>query len=205
MGSEYKTLLFKFKKTKKITQERQVETAVYTYPDGRSAVEEQVFFDKNHRLHRYTTEQLQTQEKGFLEIRDQKIFFSYTKNGKTKTNSEELETPFVVGPTMVPYLKKHWAQLMAGDTIKVRFGVLDRRETVGFKYFKYENLRFQQKPAVVIKMKPSSFFIAALVDPLYLTFSPDGQKLLAIKGRTRPKIKKNGKWKDLDAETLYLY
>jgi hypothetical protein len=52
-------------------------------------------------------------------------------------------------------------------------------------------------------MKPTSFVIAAIVDPLFLTFRKDGMKILQIKGRTMPKRAVDGKFKDLDVDTVY--
>ena len=53
-------------------------------------------------------------------------------------------------------------------------------------------------------MEPTSLVIAALVDPLYFTVEKNGpHRVLEYVGRTTPKIERNGKWKDLDAVTVY--
>lgn len=54
-------------------------------------------------------------------------------------------------------------------------------------------------------MKPTSFIIAALVDPLVFTFEKKTARLLEMKGRTLPKLRKGEKWKDLDAFITYDY
>ena len=55
------------------------------------------------------------------------------------------------------------------------------------------------------KMSASSFLIAALINPLYFTFTDDGSKLLNFEGRTLLKQKVDGAWRDLDARTVYKY
>ena len=59
------------------------------------------------------------------------------------------------------------------------------------------------KKSIVVKMKPSSFIIAAIVKPLHFYMSTDGATLYQIDGRTTVKKNVNGSFKDLDAVTVY--
>ena len=54
-------------------------------------------------------------------------------------------------------------------------------------------MSFDGRPAVTIKMKPSSFIIAAIVDPLNFTFLKDTRQIAELVGRTTPK--QLGGWK----------
>ena len=47
---------------------------------------------------------------------------------------------------------------------------------MGFKFFKEKDLKFKDKDVTVIKMKPASFIIAAIVDPLFFYFDKTEQK-----------------------------
>jgi hypothetical protein len=47
-------------------------------------------------------------------------------------------------------------------------------------------------------MKPSSFVIAAIVDPIFFHFDKETKKLILVNGRVVPKQKVDGQWKDLD-------
>jgi hypothetical protein len=157
------------------------------------------------KLLRYVQEQRQLGARGELELRDGKAWFSWTQAGKTEKDSEDAAENLIVGPTTVSYLQKNWETLMKGDTVPARWAALDRKETVGFKFFRIAELKWNGQDAVQIKMKPSSFVIAALVDPLIFTFDKDGKHLLELVGRTLPKQKVDGKWKDLDADIVYRY
>lgn len=175
---------------------------VFTSPDNSIAATEDVLTE-NGKIKTYTVHQNQLGETGTMEVKDGKIHFSYTKEGKVSTNEEDLPDNLIIGPTLVDYLTQRKDLLLRGESVAVRFAVLDRKETVGFKFFKDSEGSFEGKPSVVIKMKPSSFVIAAIVDPLYFTFLKDEWKLAELVGRTIPKQKRDGKWKDLDADILY--
>ena len=83
--------------------------------------------------------------------------------------------------------------------------MIDRRETVGFTLKKDSETTFNGTKAVVIRMKPSSFVISALVSPLYFTFTEDGSRALQLKGRLPVKIKDGNSWKDFDGRMVYKY
>jgi hypothetical protein len=60
------------------------------------------------------------------------------------------------------------------------------------------------KPVLRIKMEPTSFIIAQLVDPLYFVVEKHGaHRILQYLGRTTPVVKNGSKWKALDADTVF--
>lgn len=172
--------------------------------NGELAVKEQVVFE-NGGLKSFEVEHKQLGENGKIEVRDGKIYFDYERAGKKEKQAEEkLVDNFVVGPTLVSYVHKNWEALVnKGDTVHMRFGVAERQETVGFKIFKDSEKKEGDKDLIVMKMKASSFVIAALVSPLYFYFDKNTKKLMKLDGRTIPKMKKDGKWEDLDAVSYY--
>jgi hypothetical protein len=101
------------------------------------------------------------------------------------------------------FVQKNWDRLEKEKEIELRLAVWDRAETVGFEMIreKIEATPFGQ--GVLVKLKPSSFVIAALVKPIHFWFSVDGTKLLMMKGRVGPKQKSGTKWQALDAEVVY--
>jgi hypothetical protein len=191
---------WKLTETKEGTALRKQTT--FTAPDKSVAATEDVLVE-GELPRKFTVHQNQTGETGTLEVKGKKVLFSYTKEGKTKTSEEDLEDSLVVGPTLIDYLQARKAKLLEGGKVDIRFAVLDRRETVGFSFFKVSEDTYEGKPTVTIKMEPTSFIIAALVDPLLFTFYKEDMKLLEIIGRTLPKRKDGEKWKDLDADIWY--
>ncbi len=200
-GSGFKKPLYNWKREEPAPGKTVV---TYTGMEGAEIIREQAVAE-GEKIKSYDLDHKQLGEKGSLRTQDGKVILSYTKEGKTETETEDLTENLIVGLTTVDYLKVHWAELLKGDTVSVRYAALDRKETVGFKFFKIEEKTLEGEEVVIIKMKPSSFIIAALVDPLIFTFRKKDTRLLYLEGRTVPKQRIEGKWKDLDVEVKYRY
>lgn len=207
LGSARKKLLFTYQQDREEAAGLRTLKTIYADANTKETVVDEVSEFKleggKARLLRFKTVQKQTGSEGACEIRDKKVYFKYTKDGKTKEASEDLEENFVISPSILGYLQDHWSEIRAGKTIKVRLGVMDRLETVGFEFTKVKEVNVDGEKALVLKMKPSSFFIAALVNPLHWSITEDGAHLLTIEGRTAPKLKSEDGLKDLDAESVY--
>lgn len=180
-----------------------VHNATMTLDTNKEIVSEDVDYNKDQSLRLLRLQQSQLGSDGTIEVKDGNVNFSYTIDGKTKTDHEKLKPNFIVGPTLVGYLQKHWDEIKKGDKVETRFGVVDRRETVGFQFFKDGDTEVKGKKAIFVTMKPTSFFIAKIVKPLKFTFTADGQYLLELEGRTNFKSGSPGSWKDVDALTVY--
>jgi len=200
--SNRQRLLFTCKRTEETSGDVVKLTTTYFAPDGTRAVAEEAVLE-NGKLKRYSMQQDQLKEHGSVEIKGGKVFFSYTRGGETETDEEELTNELLLGFTLHSYLLDRWDALLGGATVKARWVVLDRRETLGFELSKERETNVDGKDAVVVKMVPSSFVIAALVDPVRITLSKDGTELLEIVGRATPKRRVDGTYEDLDAEAVF--
>lgn len=198
-------------KTKLFDYKRYVEPAgatmrmrnEYTDLSGQSVVVERLEL-VNDTFKVYSVEQKQTKESGTVLVRDDKVLFSYTDaNGKKSESVESLSKDFVVGMNLIPYIYEHWDSIVSGTPRKIRLGVWQRQETIGFKVEKSSETTVAQSKKIVLKMSPSNFIIARLVDPIFFTFDGNSKHLIEIKGRTQPKIKEGSRWKDLDALIKY--
>jgi hypothetical protein len=206
--SNKQKLLFTYQHVSEQKADSRVVTNTYKDNDGKVAAIETVEFTKEgdrEKVRNYKMSQKQLGTEGAVEIKDSHAHFSFSKNGSTKTAEETVSEDFVVGPSVIAFLQRNWEKIVKGEQVKVRFAVLDRRETVGFEYFKDREVMLGQQKAFVIKMKPSSFLIAALVKPLYFFMTPDGQTLLELHGRTQVKQNIDGSFHDLDGVTVYDY
>ncbi|MCX7978192.1 MAG: hypothetical protein N2578_04235 [Bdellovibrionaceae bacterium] len=154
----------------------------------------------------FRIQQKQTGESGKVKVEGRKVFFEYTDaKGKTKKAEETLQQPLVASINILYFIRNNWNRLMAGESVPVRFAVWDRRETVGFEFTKMGTKSHGGQELVEIRMKPSSFIIAALVDPIYMWFTADGSKIQLLKGRVPLKKRDGGKWTPLDAESRYTW
>jgi len=213
-NSDKKHILYKFTRT--VTQSGPVAKVLreFSYPDDKVAARERIVYDGDN-LVAYELEELQINARGGVKVwRDRKtpgkghLTFDYVtdtnSSSKTNSNTESLRLDTLVGDMTSVFVVSHWDDLMKGKAVKCRLIAAARTETFGFTFEKHAESTWQGKPAVVIKLSPSSFIINALVNPLYFTMEKDGEhRVLQCDGRTTPKIKAGNKWKDLDAVTVF--
>jgi hypothetical protein len=208
--SDLKRVLYKFKRT--VTNSGNSITAVreFTAPDGTLAARETVVY-LGDDLVSFELEDLQIRTRAAVQLsRAAKtgatIAFNYISGNNTRTNvaTESLRPDTLISDMIAPFLTAHWDDLLKGKEVKCRYVAADRAETIGFKFVKHAESTRSGKPVVVLKMSPSSFVVAAFVNPIFVTMEKDGNhRVLQYDGRTTPKIKDGSEWKDLDAVTVF--
>jgi len=200
-GTEVK---FKFEHKLETKGDTMIALNRYLSASGEELITERTEI-KNDKLVSYQQTQKQTGGDGTIKLADKKVIFTYKLHGNEKTDTEELTSNFVTSPTLMEYMMKNFASLKKGDVHKIRFGVIDRRETIGFELRKDSETIFNGTKAIVIRMKPSSFVIAAVVNPLYFTFDEAGTRGLELRGRLPVKVKDGNSWADFDGRMVYKY
>ncbi|WP_413578674.1 hypothetical protein ACLVWU_09110 [Bdellovibrio sp. HCB290] len=146
----------------------------------------------------------QTGESGRITLEGDKIKFEYEgADGKKKSSEEKLKGILLCTSNFAPFVLSHWDQFQQGNSVSVRYAVWDRLETVGFTIKKVGEAEVAGEKLMELQMKPTSFIIAALVDPVHFWYSDKDKTLRVLKGRVPVKQMKNGKWSDLDAEVVY--
>lgn len=172
--------------------------------EGKSVFEEKSV-SKDAELITDEIKQLQTGETGKIWVQDEVIHFEYEKNGKKKSSTEKLVRPFVTTANFTAFVQKNWSEVTTTSGLEMRYGVWFRLDTVGFKIFKVDEKMVGTQKWIHLRMKPSTFIIAALVDPIELWFEQDSKKLMEFVGRANPKLKVGDTLKDLDSEVRYRY
>lgn len=171
--------------------------------EGKTAVTEVGVIRKDN-LVRYEIVRSQTNEKGLIAVEGEKIKFEYEgADGKKKTAEEKAKGFILCSSNFAAFVKSHWEQFQKGESVSVRYAVWDRLETVGFTLRKVGEKEVDGEKTMELQMKPTSFVIAALVDPVHFWYAEKDKNLRVMKGRVPAKQLKDGKWKDLDAEVVY--
>jgi len=209
-NSDLKRVLYKFKRT--VTTSGNSLTAVreFTAPDDTLAARETVVY-LGDDLVSFEVKDLQAKTSATVQLsRAAKtkptIAFKFVSDNNTRTNvaTESLRPDTLISDMIAPFLTAHWDDLLKGKEVKFRFVAAERAETIGFKFAKHAESTRNDKPVVVLKMSPSSFVIAAFVNPIFVTMEKDGDhRVLQYDGPTTPKIKDGNEWKDLDAVTVF--
>lgn len=202
-----KQILFTFRRTATNSGSAIRVLREFKLPNGVLAAREQVVY-QNNRLKSFTLEELQTGAKGSAVVEssggEPTIHFNYSEGATKKSGSEKYLNEILTSDMVAPYIAAHWYAVLAGETVKCRLISVSRAETVGFKFFKESETASRGKPVVVVRMQPSSIVIARLVAPLHFVMERAApHRVLQYTGRTTPSIRKDGKWDDLDAVTVF--
>ena len=201
-GSHRSKLLFTNQNRDIAEGDAHIGRTVFKDPEGHEVVVEETRWGPQG-LESFSVDQLQTGEKGSVRLTRDKALFSYFKDGKTETAEESRPDNFLVPGALSGYVHAHWAALQKGESVQVRLAVLERLETVGFKLVKARDVTVAGRKAVVITMSASAFFIGFVVKPLSFTFSEDGLAIYEIDGRISPKLRRNGRWVDAEADSVF--
>ena len=207
-------VLFTFKRTAARSNTTVHVTRDFHYPNGSLAARETIVYERG-KLSSFQLDEKQTGARGNAiavpESRNpakQKLLFDWItgdgKDAKKKTDSETLQADTLVADMIAPFINAHWNKLMRGEPATFRFIASSRLETVGFKLVKEAEVTWRGQPALRLRMEPSSFVIAQIVDPLFFIVEKGGEhRVLEYAGRTTPRLRDGSKWKDLDARTIY--
>ena len=206
-----KNLLFRFRRLATRSGATVSVHRDFADPAGNLAAMEDVFY-QGDQLVRYDLKEMQIGAEGSARIRASPtdpakgtLEFEYRPgpNSRLKTSTEALVPDTLIGDMIGPFLGSHWQALQRGEKVRCRYIVVPRLETVGFTFAK-EAKGAANPNVVIIRMEPTSLIIAALVDPVFFTLeAAPPHNILDCAGRTTPKVQMKGKWKDLDAFTVF--
>ncbi|MCC6138918.1 MAG: hypothetical protein IT287_09810, partial [Bdellovibrionaceae bacterium] len=185
-----KEKLFTFSSERIYAKENMSYTAIWKDVAGTVVANEKAEFNKGV-LTRYEVERPLLKEKGLIETKDGKILFTYTENGKTTTGKEALKPDTLIGATLVPHMEVHLKELLEKKEVTFKYAVWFRKEVIGFK-FEYDK---EEGNNIIAKMIPTNFLYRSMVKPIYFTMDKTTKKIISLKGRTLPKIQKDGSWR----------
>jgi hypothetical protein len=177
-----------------------VSTHVTRDAAGAVQLAEAATHSADYTLTAYTLYSNQFGQTGSIRVANDEVWFRLIDGATERTKVEHHETkPVVVGPTLVGYIVRHLDALERGETLNVRFAVLDRLETIGFN--------LQKAPAPTgearVKMNASSFLVNLIVPITHFTFDKATRKLIRLEGRVPPKVRDRDAWTDFDARVEY--
>ncbi len=205
-------LLFTFRRTATQTGDVVFVLREFQNPDGSLAALERVRYERG-RLVRFELEERQIGATGkalveTLPNQRQRIQFQYTTRSsradRPRQKSETTDEPVLISDMVAGFVAEHWDELARGESVKFRYIVVPRLETIAFKLRRESTAELRGKKVIRIKMEPSSRLIAQFLDPLVFTVEADPpRRILQYWGRTTPKIRSGQSWNDLDALSVF--
>jgi len=205
-------LLFTFRRTATQTGDVVLVLRGFQNPDGSLAAQERVRYERS-RLVSFELDERLTGAGGnarveLLPNHRQRVQFQYTTRSsgadQRRQKSETVRDELLISDMLPGFMVKHWDELNRGEAIKFRYVVVPRLETIGFKLRRNTTAELHGKKVVTIKMEPTSALIAQFLDPLVFTVEAEApHRILRYWGRTTPRMRSGGSWKDLDALTVF--
>lgn len=160
----------------------------YSDPQGKTLVEEETVYEGG-KLRSYRYNQLQTEERGTIEVRDGKVFYSFTTPKGTDSDDEKWDDHMLLPDMLEDRIRSEWGMLVAGDDLKIRFLSLEMQDNFGFKIFRDKDVTFQGKPALELVMKATGFFVSLAAPSFRITVEKDGShRILKMEGRLPVRI-----------------
>jgi hypothetical protein len=200
IGSNRKTVLLRWSYA--ASADGQQARMAFVTPAGVPVTTEQLVLEDGE-FREYAVVHHEAGQEGRVRRVGDRVEFSYTRDGGTETSREDYTSNFVAGAGIRTYIQAHWAEIQAGDTLKIRMPVPDRLQSLEFKLWKDSTRKTERGEAVVVKMRPASFLLAALVDPVYFTFSEDGQDIWELNGRMSPIRKIDGELRPTEVDAVF--
>ena len=211
-AADPKEVLFTFKRTATRSGQTINVLREFTSPDDKIVARERDQYEGD-RLVSFELEEPGSGATGTVVVdaegknsSERKIRFTYSASADSpkKTDSEKFQEDTLIGDMIAPWIAAHWTALTNGAAVKFRYAVVERKETVGFKFVKESEGTWRGIPVITVKMEPTSWVIARLVDPLLFTVEKEGRhRILQYIGRTTPRLQHGKKWEDLDAVSIY--
>ncbi len=154
----------------------------------------------------YKVTQLQTKEKGTVDVFDEKIRIKYEVEGKPEQIKEIKKPKVLVAPANFErWLKVNFEKLKKDKTTVIDFLIWDRMETLKFKVT-YLGLNEENgKKVHQFKMNIDNFLIASIISPIKISMSEDMTKIQRFQGRLGVKAKDGESYKNFDGDVIYFY
>jgi hypothetical protein len=179
-----------------------VSTHITRDPSGAVILADSATHSPDYALQTYALLQNQLGHSGTIRVDKETIRFELFDGAKHRSRVEKRKGAVVVtGPTLVGHVFQQLDALRAGKSLEVRFAILDRLETIGFEL----RAAPAQPGQTRVRMRPSSFILAAVIDPIDFTFETASGKLVRLEGRVPPKVRAGDRWRDFDARVEYQF
>ena len=179
-------------------------------PKGKLMFNETIVTQGSHVISQSADVQ-QTQRHLELEVKDDHVYFRTRAlgpdhKGRTEDPKEDIEKlppNFITGALVEAFALEHFDELMAGDTVHAKMGIMEIREILSFKFWKKEVSKIDGHEVMVVAMKPSSIFISMLLNNFYLYIDLKEKKMIHFVGRTPLWKEVDGDLKALDSEIVF--
>jgi hypothetical protein len=176
-------------------------------PAGKEQYNE-VIIAKGSMPLKQTAEMGQTKRHLEIEVKEGRVYLRTRSNSpdndeKPREDHETLPPHLISGALAEQFAVENWKAIEAGETVYAKMAIMEIREIISFKFWKREITKYQGRDVMIVMLKPSSFFISLIVDPIALYLDIKDKKMIHYIGRTPMWKIIDGSLKALDAEIVF--
>ncbi len=165
----------------------------YKAPDGELFANKDLDFSKHKLIPDMSFNDLRSNQTSLLTKTDNQVKVEHIKKKdlQHETISIDNSKRIVADAGFDRLVIKNWERLLAGKKIKFQILSLDRSELIDFKL---ETVDINEE-RLQLSIKPKSWLIRLVMDPIYLQYELSSKRLLEYKGLTNILREKNGELK----------
>jgi hypothetical protein len=196
------TPLFAFERTVTTANGQTVASVRFVDPAGQVAAMERVTYVGGVVV-QAALEQRQVDERFTMTVSGDDALFEVVRDGKTSRTRRDWTPDALTIDELPSFVTSQWDPLLSGAEVSFRLVALDRARIVKFRLTHQGPTEHLGRPAVALRMEANSMFVRWLAPEIDLVFSPDGRTMLESRGPLPVKIRRDGKWVDLDARLVW--
>lgn len=155
------------------------------------------------RLATFQSKQQQSGESATVEIKNGKVHYSYTVDGKTKQSSEKDSGNLVPLVAIPQIITSNWDTLSAGKEIEFSVPIPERQRSIGIQISKERTWTDAGRTLIEFKREPSNRFFRTLIDPDFYVFDAQQKTIVEYRGRTEAKSGTPKNWEDFTGRIVY--
>lgn len=211
IGSHRGRILYYFERTSTRSGSIVHVQRQFKAPDGSVAAMESGIYESN-RLVSYQMKEFQAKLSGSVQIEpdpdhpgQQIVFIGYGKGlVHDKGKAQTLKPDTLIDDDLYPFMLAHWDDLIRGEHVKFRLVSIEWQHIFNFQLVITGETVVDGKICELICMKPTSFLLEKVVDPIIFTVEKARPHIMiSYIGQTTPRVKKDNSWQYLAAETVF--
>jgi hypothetical protein len=164
--------------------QRQSSRVQYKSSEGLLIADKTLEYDEKGYFPDFNILDLRTKQRLSIALNDEVISIINTTQGRKKIQVDYLDAvsddAMIADAGFDVFMMKNWEALVAGQSQVVEFLAPTRNMFVSFKIAQ----TFINNSTVGFSLAPDNFFIALLVDPIYLEYDLSSGRILSYKGLT---------------------
>lgn len=205
LGSNKEVLLFTHKNSEEEINGKLVWTQYYYQPDGTLFARDQLILDKNERWETHKTAIPPLKEHSVMERSGDKLNFMFSRDGKEKTRTRNIDDPIVFGATQQRFLYKNFERIKNGEKLIIYTPAPEFLRLIEFNIRRIEDSEYEKPGMMVVEMETQNPILSLFLGESYYVIDLGNERIVEIHGASILKRQVDGKWDYVDVDMYFSY